>query len=392
MIASKLSRRQFLKEIPPICAGVCACGTLFPGDILAVPKSDTDRADIKDLIDNKHIFEIKEARFYQKLSHEKIRCEICPRNCEIDHLERGFCGNRENRHGTYYVLAYSNPCAVHPDPIEKKPFFHFLPGSTAFSISTAGCNMVCKFCQNWQISQFRPEQTKNVYLTPQQVADLAVQYGNQSIAYTYAEPVVFYEYMYDTAKVSKKYGLRNVMVSAGYINPTPLRELLTVLDAVKIDLKAFTEKYYREVCSGRLAPVLKTLEVLHDTGTWYEIVYLVVPTLNDSEKEVAKMSEWIRTTLGVDVPIHFSRFYPQYMLKNLPPTPISTLEKLRRIAMDKGLHYVYIGNVPGHEAENTYCPNCNKVVIRRVGYRILEMNLEDGRCKFCSEKIAGVWK
>ena len=334
----------------------------------------------------------KKAMFWVKREKGAVQCMLCPRRCFIPEGQKGICKTRQNIKGVLFTLNYNNPVAVHNDPIEKKPFFHFLPGSTAFSISTAGCNMVCKFCQNWQISQFRPEQTKNVYLTPQQVADLAVQYGNQSIAYTYAEPVVFYEYMYDTAKVSKKYGLRNVMVSAGYINPNPLRELLTVLDAVKIDLKAFTEKYYREVCSGRLAPVLKTLEVLHDTGTWYEIVYLVVPTLNDSEKEVAKMSEWIRTTLGVDVPIHFSRFYPQYMLKNLPPTPISTLEKLRRIAMDKGLHYVYIGNVPGHEAENTYCPNCNKVVIRRVGYRILEMNLEDGRCKFCSEKIAGVWK
>jgi len=307
-------------------------------------------------------------------------------------MERGFCGNRENRGGKYYVLAYANPCAAHIDPIEKKPFFHFLPGTQAFSISTAGCNLVCKFCQNWQISQFRPEQTENIYLPPDRVVEVAKDRKVTTIAYTYAEPVVFYEYMYDTSIDARREGVRSVMVSAGFINPDPLRKLVKVLDAVKIDLKAFTEKYYHDVCSGELKPVLQTLEVLHEEKIWFEIVYLVVPTLNDSVSEIRQMSQWIMKTLGPDVPLHFSRFYPMYMLKNLPPTPVSTLERLRKTAMDAGIHFVYIGNVPGNPGESTYCPHCGKRLIYRIGYEIIENHLKDGKCPYCGTKIPGVWK
>ncbi len=383
-----MKRRDFLAK--SLQGGMTAtlAGSAAVTPIFVAPR----RKNVKDLIDHKHIFVVKEAQFYKKLEHGKIQCQICPRKCVIDNMERGFCGNRENRGGTYYVLAYANPCAAHIDPIEKKPFFHFLPGTQAFSISTAGCNLVCKFCQNWQISQFRPEQTDNIYLPPDQVVRVAKQQHIPTIAYTYAEPVVFYEYMYDTYVDARREGIRSVMISAGFINPDPLRHLVKKLDAVKIDLKAFTEKYYHEVCSGELKPVLGTLEVLHDEKIWFEIVYLVVPTLNDSTDEIRKMSRWIVNTLGPDVPVHFSRFYPQYMLKNLPPTPVSTLERLRQTAMDAGIHFVYIGNVPGHPAESTYCPHCGKRLIYRIGYQIIENKLKNGRCPYCGTKIPGVWR
>jgi pyruvate formate lyase activating enzyme len=310
----------------------------------------------------------------------------------VDHLERGFCGTRENRKGNYYVLTYGNPCAVHIDPIEKKPFSHFMPKSETLSISTAGCNMMCKFCQNWQISQFRPEQTDNVHLPPEKVVAIARERTVPIIAYTYAEPIVFYEYMYDCSELAHKHNIKNVMITAGYINEEPLIELIKVMDAVKVDLKAFTQDYYHDICSSELAPVLKCLEILYDNKIWLEIVYLVVPTLNDDLKTIREMSYWIKNNLSEDVPIHFSRFHPTYMLKNLQPTPISTLENIRKTALDAGLNYVYIGNVVGHNGEHTYCPGCNKILIRRVGYRILENHIKNGSCEFCNRKIAGVWQ
>lgn len=382
-----MNRRDFLSASCVGCAALLAKNGWFG----AAPAFSPTSEDISDLIDHSHIFEIKKARYFTKLPNRRIRCEICPRKCEVDHMERGFCGNRENRKGTYYILAYSNPCAVHIDPIEKKPFFHFLPRSEALSVSTAGCNMICKFCQNWQISQFRPEQTENVYLPPEKVVAIARERKVPVVAFTYAEPIVFYEYMYDCSIRGRQAGLRNVMISAGYINEKPLRELVKVLDAIKIDLKAYTQKYYQEICSSDLDPVLKCLQVLHEEGIWYEIVYLVLPTLNDDTKEIRRMSRWILQNLGPDVPVHFSRFYPTYMMKNLQPTPVSTLETVRKTSLDAGLNFVYIGNVMGHEGENTYCPGCGKIIVRRVGYHILDVRIHNGKCDFCQRSIPGVW-
>jgi pyruvate formate lyase activating enzyme len=251
--------------------------------------------------------------------------------------------------------------------------------------------MLCKFCQNWQISQARPEQLDNVYMPPSEVVALAKKYGSQSIAYTYSEPVVFYEFMLDISKLARREGLHPVMISNGYINLEPMREVCQHLSAVKIDLKAFTEKFYDESCAGHLKPVLDTLQLLRDTGIWYEIVYLVIPTLNDELGEIREMSRWIFETLGPDVPVHFSRFHPQYMLKNLPPTPVETVERARQAALEAGLNFVYIGNIPGHPGENTYCPQCQNVVVRRAGYRVYEININKGLCTFCDHKIPGVW-
>jgi len=334
----------------------------------------------------------KEARYYKKLPEMEVECEICPRKCRIGDVERGYCGARENRAGVYYTLGHSLPCAVHVDPIEKKPFFHYLPGTKSFSLGTAGCNMDCRCCQNWEMSQARPEQTENYYLPPDKTVEGARKTSSATVAFTYSEPgIVTYEYMLDVAKEGNKYGLKTVMVSNGYINREPMQEACKHLGAVKVDLKAFTEKYYKDICDATLQPVLDTLLLLRDARVWYEIVYLVLPTLNDSDSELSAMTGWVAKELGPDVPLHFSRFYPIYRMKKLPQTPLSTLEKARRIALSAGLNYVYIGNVPGHESEHTYCPKCKKPVVRRAGYSILELKLSGGKCGYCGNPVAGVW-
>ncbi|RPJ86886.1 MAG: AmmeMemoRadiSam system radical SAM enzyme [Acidobacteria bacterium] len=334
----------------------------------------------------------REAQFYEKLPNKKIRCTLCPRGCVIDDRERGYCGVRENRDGTYYTLVHSRPCSVHIDPVEKKPLFHFYPGTLAFSLATAGCNVNCKFCQNWEISQVRPEQVRNAEMSPDQVATLARDNRCVSIAYTYSEPVVFYEYVYDTALAGNALGIKSVVITNGYIQQEPLKKLCAQVEGIKVDLKAFSDKFYREVVNGELKPVLESLVTIHRQKTWLEIVYLVIPTLNDSDQEFRGLCQWMRRELGLDVPVHFTSFHPQYLLKNLPPTPLATLERAKRIADAEGLNYVYIGNVPGHPAESTYCPRCKEVVIQRTGFRVEKMNLKKGSCAQCGTAIAGRWK
>jgi pyruvate formate lyase activating enzyme len=280
---------------------------------------------------------------------------------------------------------------AHIDPIEKKPFFHFLPGTLAFSIATAGCNVNCRMCQNWEISQVRPEQVRSTYAPPAKIAALAQQNRAPSIAYTYSEPVVFYEYMVDTARAAHDVGVRSVVVTGGYITADPLKKLCKAVDAIKVDLKAFSEKFYREIVNGELKHILNALVLIRKLGMWTEIVYLVIPTLNDTDQEFKALARWIKTELGPDVPVHFSRFHPEYLLKNLPPTPLVTLERAKAAADAEGLHYVYIGNVPGHPAESTYCPKCRKVVVERVGYTVGAMHIKNGKCRFCSTPIPGVW-
>jgi len=341
--------------------------------------------------EKKGLIGVKLSPYFLALDNQKIQCQLCPRQCYVANGQRGFCGVRENRDGKYYSLVYGNPCAVHVDPIEKKPFYHLLPASTSFSIATAGCNFRCKFCQNWEISQTTPDETYNVELPPEKVVALAKRAGSRSIAYTYVEPTIFFEYMVDTAKLAKKEGILNVCHSNGFINPGALKDLCQVLDAANIDLKGFTEDYYNSMSQGRLAPVLQTLKTLKDDGVHVEITNLVVPTKNDDMEIVSKMCAWIKSELGADTPVHFSRFHPLYKLRNLPPTPVSTLEKIRQIAMNAGLEYVYIGNVPGHEGERTYCSRCKKLLIFRQAYSIGEVHLAKGKCKFCGNPIPGIW-
>jgi len=335
---------------------------------------------------------LKEGLFYQKLGNQIVHCHICPRNCIIPPGKRGFCGVRENRDGTLYALSYGKLVAAHIDPIEKKPLFHFLPSTTAFSIATAGCNLKCKFCQNWEISQRRPEEVDYNYIEPQELIKKVKESGSPTIAYTYTEPTVFYEYMLETARLAKKEGLRNIIHSCGYINEEPLKELVKYLDAANIDLKGFSDEYYEKFSEATLGPVLNTLKILRQSGVHLEITNLVLSGYNDDPDTIKKMCLWIKENLGPDVPLHFSRFFPMYKLLSLNPTPVESLERARRIALDCGLKYVYIGNVLGHPAENTYCPKCKKIIIERRGYFVLQNNIQDGKCKFCGERIEGFWK
>ncbi|MCX6560342.1 MAG: AmmeMemoRadiSam system radical SAM enzyme [Candidatus Aminicenantes bacterium] len=332
-----------------------------------------------------------EARYYKKLPDREIECELCPRRCRLGDKERGYCGVRENDGGTYYSLVYGKVCALHVDPIEKKPFFHVLPKTNALSLATAGCNVNCRFCQNWEISQSRPEQVDAADLPPRAAAETALRYGCPSIAFTYSEPTVYYEYMADTAVEARRLGLKSVVVTGGHINPEPLRALTEKVDAIKIDLKAFRKDFYKTYVRGDLAPVMEAIRTVRKSGIWLEIVYLVIPTLNDGESEIRDMTRWILGEIGPDVPLHFTRFQPMYLLKNLPPTPVSTLEAARRTALAEGLRFVYLGNVPGHEGENTYCPKCRTAIIERSGYEIKAVHLKGGACPICRTPIPGLW-
>jgi pyruvate formate lyase activating enzyme len=334
----------------------------------------------------------REALFYTALDSGRIQCRLCPRQCVIAaDRQRGACGARENRGGRLVSLVYNRPCARHLDPIEKKPLFHVLPGGTAYSIGTAGCNIHCKFCQNWDISQVRPESISTEPMTAEAVVREALAAQARVIAYTYNEPTVFYEYLTDCARAGNTAGRYSVMITNGYIQAEPQAALLPLLKAVKVDLKAFTDKFYAEICDGTLAPVLDSLQRIHRHGTWMEIVVLLIPTLNDSVLELQRMTDWVVTRLGPDVPIHFTRYHPTYQLRNLPPTPPDTLLKARQIAIAAGCHFAYTGNVPGLEGQDTHCPACRKIVVRRYGYQIRENRIVGGKCEFCGVTIPGVW-
>lgn len=372
-ISPGITRRAFLKQGLTVCS---ACSVAFlNGTPLFSAASNPHK---------------REAKYYEKKEDKKLICKLCPHECRVADLERGTCGVRENNGGTYYTLVYGNPCSLNIDPIEKKPIYHFYPTTKSLSLATAGCNFVCKFCQNWEISQRRPEQVKSAKLFPKQLVDIARQRWCKTISHTYTEPVIFFEYMLDCAIEGKKRGVPNLMISNGFIQEKPMRELCKYLGAVKIDLKAFTEKFYDEMCAGSLKPVLNTLTTLKDEGMWFEIVVLIIPTLNDSPKEISDMTKWIYKELGPNVPVHFSRYYPTFMLKNIPPTPPDTLFRCRKIAMNNGLKFVYVGNIMS-DAENTYCPSCNKLLIERLRYNVDIKAMKKNKCKHCGETIPGVF-
>ena len=320
-----------------------------------------------------------------------VQCQLCAQNCVLKENERGRCRARMNVGGRLKTLVYGRPVSVHVDPIEKKPFYHFLPGAAAFSLASAGCPLSCRFCQNWEISQARPEDFPGPFIPPEKVAEAARQREALVVAYTYNEPTVFTEYLIDIARAGRPKGLRNVMISCGFMNPAPLGELLTVLDAIKIDLKGYSPDFYRRVCGARLEPVLASIRKVAKSGVHLEIVNLVVPTLNDSKKMLADLAAWVMGEAGPDVPVHFTRFHPDYQMRNLPPTPVDTLERAYDLARTAGLHYPYVGNVPGHPGNNTHCPNCGKTVIARTGFFVTENHIIQGRCAFCRTPIAGVW-
>ena len=333
----------------------------------------------------------KETYHYSKTSNSVI-CGTCPNTCKLSEGEYGKCRSRINYKGKLYSIAYGNPCAVHVDPIEKKPLLHFLPGTKAYSIAESGCGLRCLNCQNWSISQYGPKETQNYDLMPGKVAAQALAYKCESVAYTYSEPLTWFEYTYDTAKLMHDAGIKNVLKSSGYGNKTPVKKLAKYLDAANIDLKSFSDDIYKELNGGKLQPILTTLQTLKDEGVWLEITNLVIPTWTDDLDMIKRMSEWLVNNKMDDCPLHFSRFHPMYKLTQLPLTPVDTLEKAHDIARDAGIKYVYIGNVPGHKANNTFCHNCGKMIVQRRGYSILRNDIVEGKCGHCGTVIPGVWK
>ncbi len=375
-----MTKREFLK----FC-GTRFCALYLP-PLLGFPKTVRAQMAVKGLI------KTKLSPYFTSLDGGEIQCELCPKQCRVSKGNRGVCRVRENRDGKCYSLVYANPCAFHLDPIEKNPFFHVLPGSRSLSLATAGCNFTCKFCQTWEISQASPEDVYSYEIPPELVVKRAKQMRARSVAYTYVEPVIFYEYLIEIGPVAKREGLLRLIHSNGFINPDPLRKLSEAIDAANIDLKAFTDGFYRELCGGELEPVLETLKMLKREKIHMEITNLIIPTKNEEMSLVREMCLWVKRELGADTPIHFSRFYPLYKLKNLPPTPVSMLEEAREVALSSGLEYVYVGNVPGHEGENTFCPVCKKMIIQRTGFMIGEVHVKGGKCEYCGKPIPGIWR
>ncbi len=331
----------------------------------------------------------KMVAMFQEETARGIMCRICPNECVLKEGELSKCNNRKVYKSKLYTMAYGNPCSVNVDPIEKKPLYHFFPGSRAFSIATAGCNLVCLNCQNWTISQTGPDKTRNFDLMPDKVVEQAIKNNCRSIAYTYSEPTTFFEYTFETATLARKSGIKNVVKSNGYINGEPLRKLCSVADAANIDLKAFSESTYLKLTGGKLQPVLDSLKIYKEMGIWLEITNLIIPTWTDNMDEIRKMCKWLSDNGFEYTPLHFSRFYPLHKLEQLPPTPVEILMNAAKIATEEGIKYVYTGNVPGNEIADTKCPSCGSTVVVRQGYRIIENNIKGGKCNKCGKPVDG---
>ncbi len=337
---------------------------------------------------------MKEAMFYQQEKENKVICGLCSHHCHIREGKRGICAVRENRDGVLYSLVYGKLIAEGIDPIEKKPLFNFLPGSSSFSIATVGCNFQCLNCQNYDISQYphlHNGEIAGTDRTAEAVVEEAVRRGCESVCYTYVEPTIFYEFAYDCAVLARKQGLKNVFVSNGYMSAEATRHLAPVLDGINIDIKGFTDDFYKKVSKARLQPVLDNVRLMHELGVWVETTTLVIPGLNDSDSELRDIARFVKS-VDPAIPWHVSAFFPTYKMLDREPTPAETLRRAREIGLAEGLHYVYEGNIPGEGGENTYCPGCGTEVIHRVGYNIRQNNLADGRCSQCGEQLAGVWR
>jgi pyruvate formate lyase activating enzyme len=321
-----------------------------------------------------------------------VECTLCPKQCRVPEGRAGDCRVRVNLDGRLRASTYGAVVAVHVDPVEKKPFFHFHPGKPILSVATAGCNLHCDACQNWEISQANPEEAEARSLSPEALADLAAREGTPFVAFTYTEPIVYYEYAYDAAVACRERGIGSALVTAGYANDAPMRELLKVVRAATVDVKSFEESFYRERCGGGLKPVLNTLVATREEGAWLEVSTLVIPGLTDGEAPFREMCRWMRRNLGDDTPFHLLRFQPHHRLQNLPPTPVATLQRLWDAAREEGLRYVYLGNVPGHDSESTRCAACGAVVVERTGYRLGAVRLQAGRCPACGATVPGVWE
>ncbi|HVO12783.1 MAG TPA: AmmeMemoRadiSam system radical SAM enzyme [Vicinamibacteria bacterium] len=382
-----MQRRRFLGAVAAGCGG---CALARPEWLEAEPFQDPFQASRPLEAEDGGLNPVP-ARWNKPLDNGWVECGVCPRGCRISEGERGTCGTRENRKGRLYTLVHSRPCALGLDPVEKKPFFHVLPGSLALSLATPGCNLECRCCQNWEIAQARPEQVRTMNLPPAEAVSLARQKGAPLLACTYTEPVVFAEYVLDIAQAGRRAGLRTVVISNGYVQEQPLADLCREIAAYKVDLKGMDEGFFKRHTGGELKHVLETLRRLRRNGTWTEVVYLVITGQNDSEAEARTLARFVRDELGPETPVHFTRFHPSYRLQNVPSTPIATLDRCRDAAIAEGLRFVYLGNVPGHPGESTYCPGCGRALIRRMGMAVLENRMKGGACPDCHRKIPGIW-
>jgi len=336
---------------------------------------------------------MKEAYLYEKLPQERVRCNLCNHHCIIKEGAKGICGVRENRKGVLYTLVYDKVIASNLDPIEKKPLYHFLPGSTSYSIATVGCNFRCVFCQNSDISQMPRDHGMIMgdRITPEEIVSSSLRLGASSISYTYTEPTVYFELALDCARSATKKGLKNVFVTNGYMSEDSLREIYPDLHGANVDLKSFKDSFYKRECGARVEPVLKNIQLMKEMGIWVEVTTLLIPGLNDSREELRDIARFLKE-IDPDIPWHISRFHPQYRLTHIPPTPTSIIHMAKDIGYEEGLRFVYTGNIPGDVGENTFCPECGTLLIERFGFYIKKNLLKEGRCPKCNEKIPGVWK
>lgn len=336
---------------------------------------------------------MKEAMVYEKLKGTDVRCHLCAHDCLVSNGQRGICAVRENRDGILYSLVYGKVVASNIDPIEKKPLFHFLPGSSSFSIATAGCNFRCRHCQNYEISQFPRERKFTIPgndMTPEDIVNAALQNNCESISYTYTEPTIFFEFAYDCAKLAHEKGIKNIFVSNGYTGAETTKLIAPYLDANNIDLKG-SDTFYKKICGARLEPVRNTIKLMKELGVWVEVTTLIIPDHNDSDKDLNDIVDFI-ASVDPSIPWHVSRFYPTYLLTDKPPTPVETLKRAVNIGYQKGLKYIYTGNVPGEKGENTFCPLCKTVLIERLGFRVLKNRIRDNACPQCKQPVSGIWK
>ena len=375
---NSINKRQFIKLGLTGIGGICM---LQNEDRIFAKSNNNDEINWK---------YTKEAVYYS-VTPRGVKCLLCPNECTLKAGEISTCRNHQNINEKLYTLAYGNPCAVHIDPIEKKPLLHFLPGTYAYSIATAGCNLACLNCQNWDISQSSPKTTQNIDLKPDKVVEECINNQCKAIAYTYSEPISFYEYMFETAKIARSKKIKNVLVSNGYINEKPLLSLSKYIDAANINLKSFSDEIYLKLNAGKLQPILNTLKILKEQNVWLEITNLIIPSWTDDFDMIKKMCEWLVNNGFSGYPLHFLRFHPMYKLTQLPSTPISVLHKAKDIAIAAGCKYVYIGNISEDGVLNTFCPKCKSLVIERIGYKIVSNNLNLNECKKCGTKIEGIW-
>lgn len=371
-----LSRRDFLR------GGIAFC--LCAGSCSAVRAQIARLAKIND-------GNLRESAFWEPLAEGRTKCKTCPNECESDEGGITRCNTRINRGGKLYSLTYGRPCVIYTDALEKNPLYHVTPGQNAIATATAGCNLICKYCQNWDISQVGPSKTRNMDLSPEALVRQVTDRGLKWLTFSYTEPVAYLEYALEAARIARRQGVKVAVVTAAYINPKPLEQLITSADAFSVTLKGYSEEFYRDICGARLDRVWESIRIIARAKKWMEIVTLIVPGLNDRPEGLQQLARAL-AKLDQNIPLHYLRFFPAYKLKHLSATPVKTLENARETALKEGLKYVYLSNLPGHAAANTYCPACSKILIERIGFKIIKNILPENRCPFCRQTIAGLWQ